>query len=553
MTRFGHTSSLYEMIAPASPSDTDLIRRAFARLDAGDARGAYEDAQSVLQRDRTSAPARMVLGRIAADHANWRAAAALFAEAAERAGDGAGRAAGWAQAARCLIALNRTGDARRAIDRAEAEADETASPITLDTLGAAQTRTGDLARAVRLFERAVAARPDNAAFRMNLGLARQFNGDLEGAGAAYEAALALAPDQARPLSALVSLRRQTAQDNRLKTLTSLFRDDDPDPARQQHLGHALAKTHEDLGDPVASLDWLGRAKAGRRARVGSPIEEDRRLFAASRETRPAHSGGARSEVTDDTPVFIVGLPRSGTTLVDRILSSHAEVVSMGELADFSTEVKRLAETPSPRVLDVETLEAARALDHSELGRRYLAAVADQARRAGEPAGVLRRIDKMPLNVFYAGLIHQALPNARVLCLRRHPVDSALANYRQLFATDFPYYDFALDLADAGRYYAMFDDLVGHWRETLPPDRFTEVAYEDVVADMEGQARRMIAFLGLDWDPACLDFHTNAAPVATASSVQVRSPIYSSSVGRWRRYGEGLKPLLDVLDAAGIAY
>lgn len=530
------------------PSEADLIRQAYACIEAGDAKGGYDRAQSILRRNRQSAPARMVLGRIAADHANWRAAAALFAEAAGLSADNAGRAAGWAQEARCLIALNRTDEARIAIDRAEAALDEGASPLTLDTLGAARTRTGDLAGAVSLFERAVAARPDSAAFQCNLGLARQFNGDLEGAQTAYEAALAIDPDQVRALSALVSLRRQTAEDNRLAALQALFRDDDPDPARQQHLGHAIARTFEDLGDPVASLDWLGRAKAGRRAKVGSPIETDRRVFEAARTT----TTGVVSDLADDTPVFIVGLPRSGTTLVDRILSSHAEVVSMGELADFSTQVKRLAETPSPRVLDVETLEAARNIDRSELGRRYLAAVEGQDTRTGVGAA-RRRIDKMPLNVFYAGLIHEALPNARILCLRRHPVDSALANYRQLFATDFPYYDYALDLADVGRYYAMFDGLVGHWRETLPSERFAEVAYEDVVADTEAQARRLVDWLGLDWDPACLAFHSNAAPVATASSVQVRSPIYASSVGRWRRYGDGLKPLLDALDVAGIAY
>lgn len=132
------------------------------------------------------------------------------------------------------------------------------------------------------------------------------------------------------------------------------------------------------------------------------------------------------------------------------------------------------------------------------------------------------------------------------------MDACLANFRQLFATEFSYYDYAYDLADTGRYYAGFDRLVAHWREVLPADRFTEVAYEDLVADQERETRRLLDFCGLDFDARCLAFHENAAPVATASSVQVRSPIYATSVGRWRRYGEGLAPLRQALESAGIA-
>ncbi|CAN5399006.1 hypothetical protein BH10PSE2_BH10PSE2_13370 [soil metagenome] len=544
------------MSPPPDTTEAATVRRAFAKLTVGDAQGAYDDAQAVLKANRQSGPARMVLGRIAVDHANWRAAGDLFREAGDLAAAGSDRAAGWAQQARCLIALNRQDEARVVADKAEAalrgepESPDPSftldTPHTLDTLGAVRSRTGDLAGALALFERASAARPANPAFLYNLGLARQFNGDLDGAEHALKAVLALDPEHARALSALVSLRRQTTESNALPALIALFRDDDPDPARQQALGHAIAKTHEDLGEATASLAWLARAKAGRRRRVGSPLDSDRRLFAAAKRTLAGH----RARIDSAQPLFIVGLPRSGTTLVDRILSSHPDIASVGELSDFSNHVKRMADTASPRVLDEATLTAATGLDRDELGRRYLATLARQP-QGGNGDG--RLIDKMPLNVFYAGLIHEAMPNARILCLRRHPVDSALANYRQLFATDFPYYDYALDMADAGRYYALFDDLAAHWRETLPADRYTEVHYEAVVADLESEARRLIAFVGLDWDPACLEFHDNAAPVATASSVQVRSPIYSSSVGRWRRYGEAIRPLLDVLDQAGIAY
>jgi len=159
---------------------------------------------------------------------------------------------------------------------------------------------------------------------------------------------------------------------------------------------------------------------------------------------------------------------------------------------------------------------------------------------------------MPLNVLYAGLICRALPNARIVCLRRHPMDAGLSNYRQLFATRFPYYDYALDLEHTGRYVSEFERLADHWATALPADRYLNVRYEDLVADQEGATRRLLAHCGLAWDPACLAFHENQAPVATPSAVQVRSPIHAGSVGRWKRYGAGLEPMAAALKAAGIA-
>src|SRR5262249_3757911 len=163
------------------------------------------------------------------------------------------------------------------------------------------------------------------------------------------------------------------------------------------------------------------------------------------------------------------------------------------------------------------------------------------------------IDKMPLNFFYAGLIAQALPNARIICLRRSPMDTCLSNFRQLFATSFSYYNYAYDLLDTGRYYIEFDKLISRWRQALPADRFIEVQYETLVAEQETQSRRLIAFCGLDWDDACLDFHHNEMPVATASSIQVRSPMYTTSVGRWKRYGDRVNALRELFDNAQIDY
>lgn len=495
------------------------------RLAARDYRGAHTLILAAIGADDTDARAWFLMGVIAADHGNAARAAELFEKAAALGTDDARIEA---YLARARMALSDAPGARDAVNRAISL--RPADPLTQDTIGVVLARLGDHAAALAWFEVATAGAPGVAAYWYNLGISREFLGDFAGAEAALLTSLGLDKEQPRAWWALTGLRRQTPQDGRAGDLEALFARSGQDAAATQQLGHALAKTWEDLGEPLKALQWLEQAKAPRRAATGYRSQADEALFEAAARAHLAPGAGAASE----RPVFIVGLPRTGTTLLDRILSSHHQVASAGELTAFGLALKRGAATPSPLMLDPPTFAAASGVDPRELGAAYLAATDGLA-----PPGKTRLIDKMPLNVLYAGLIHEALPEARIICLRRHPLDAVLANYRQLFATEFPYYDYALSLEDTARYYVMFDHLVAHWRARLPADRFTEVAYEDLVAGLEGEARRLVAFLGLDWDPACLAFHENAAPVSTASAVQVRAPLYASSVGRWKGYGAAL--------------
>ena len=221
------------------------------------------------------------------------------------------------------------------------------------------------------------------------------------------------------------------------------------------------------------------------------------------------------------------------------------MTSAGELTDFALCLKRMTGTSSRLVLDPETLETAGEADAAALGKAYRESVKASLGLEG------RFIDKMPLNIFYAPLILRAMPNARVICLRRHPADTVLSNYRQLFATGFSYYNYSYDLTHTAQYYAGFDRMVRAFAEALPADRFTQVHYEEVVEDIEGEARRLLDFCGLDFEPACIEFHRNAAPVATASSAQVRQPLYRTSLDRWKRYRPGIDPALEVLVAEGV--
>jgi len=524
----------------AQPSETHAQR--LIRAERLMADKVYEPAHAlcmeVLSIDPGAARAWFLLGVLAADHDNPGKAAELFGRAASLDLDDP-RAP--AQLARCLIALNRRDEA---LTQAQVAAGRgPADALTLDTLGVVYSRAGLHQRAIGYFEAAFAREPRNASFAYNLAASRQFSGDFEGAEAAYAQALALDPRLHRAWSSRVQLRRQTPAANFIRELEAQFAAAGADAERRLHLGHALAKTYEDLGEPETALNWLIKAKSAKRQQIGYDPRADADLFAAAQAT--FGPGDVATGDASDRPIFIVGLPRTGTTLVDRILSSHPDVTSAGELTNFGLILKRMTGSPGAFVLDETTLEAAGEIELRKAGAAYVQSVAPLV------AGEGRFIDKMPLNFVYAGLIHRALPNARIICLRRHPMDAGLSNFRQLFATGFSYYDYAYDLADTGAYYAGFERLIAHWRAVLPPERFTELAYEDLVADQEGETRRILDFCGLEFDPRCLAFHENAAPVATASSVQVRSPIYASSIGRWRRYGPGLAPLRSALEAAGI--
>ena len=447
-----------------------------------------------------------------------------------------------AQQARCLALLKREAEARAAAERAHGL--EPTAALTLDTLGVVWSRLNEHARAVDAFHGAVRAEPGNAGFQYNLAASLRFLGRFVEAEQAYEAAVRAAPTLYRAHSALSDLRKQTPERNHIERLLALLPGAAGDVDGELHLRHALAKEHEDLGDYDRAFAHLAAGKARKRRELSYSVEEDVALFAAVERlfderllARPARG------CENDEPIFVVGMPRSGTTLVERILSSHSRVLSAGELQNFGVCVKRMAGTASRRVLDVPTLERAAGLELAALGERYVEST--RPITGGKP----RFVDKMPLNYFYLGLIRLALPNAKIVCVRRDGLDTCVSNFRQLFALTFSYYNYANDLRDLGRYYVAFDRLMTHWERTLGA-AMLRLQYEDLVRDHEAETRRLLEFCGLPWEPDCLRFHENTAPVATASAVQVRAPLNDNSIGRWRRYSAHLGPLREALASEG---
>ena len=505
------------------------------------AQKAYQRAHALCMEVLKDAPgtaqAYFLLGQLALDHGNVAKAEELFGAAAKL---DPGHAGAFAQKARCLLARSERAQAVEAARAAAAL--KPADAFTLDTIGVVMSRAGLHGEALPFYAAACRVEPGNAGYHYNHGAALQFAGEMEAARESYHLCALADPGDTRGLPSLVQITRQTAADNDVATLEAMFERHSNDPDAALRIGHALAKAHEDMGAPGPALSWLARAKAGKRAQIRHDEAADQRLFETAIEMAAALRG--RRSDAEGQPVFICGMPRTGTTLVDRILSSHSAVTPAGELSDLAICLKRAAGTPSRLVLDPETLRAAPGLDLTQLGTAYMDSVRSSLGISG------RFTDKMPLNILLAPVILAALPGARVICLRRHPADTVLSNYRQMFATSFSYYNYAYSLEDTARYYAGFDQMVRAFEAQLPPERFCVVHYENVVGDLEGETRRFLDFCGLPFEEACLKFHENAAPVATASSAQVRQPLYTSALARWRRYEAGLAPALDILEAEG---
>lgn len=509
-----------------------------ARAERALSNKAYEEAHRIalhmLQGDSASADGFYVLAIIALEHGNFvKALEILDKLLIKHPGDCRLLVA----KARCLTGVGKNLRAAEVIDQAWALQPDDA--YLLDTIGVVFTRAGQHARAIAPFRAAIARDPNRAGYWYNLASSLQFSGEFTEAESSYRQALNLDPGYYRAWSALSALRKNPLSAADQEAIKTALSQQELEPDAALHLCHALAKQLEDEGGIEQSLSYLHRAKRSKERSLNYAFAQDQALFDAAIQSGQSQN---RSSLNSERPVFIVGLPRSGTTLIERILSSHPDVVSAGELSDFTIALKRLSGTPGALVLDAPTLFAGTQVNMRALGEAYLESI---ARR--QPTGE-RVIDKMPLNFFCAQLIHRALPNARIIAVRRHPYDVVLANYRQLFATQFNYYRYAYNLKTCAQYWQRFDQLLKHWQQMLPPDRYTEVHYEHIVQDTEAQARRLIEFLDLPWDPACLEFHKNEAPVATASSVQVRQPVYTSSLARWKKYLPYLPDLSEWLGA-----
>lgn len=528
------------MTPPAEPRPqaANLLVEARAALLQGDPGKARELALRALQMDAGQPEGRCIAGLAALKLR--RVPEAL--DHLHRAASAMPRHAPYAvHFARALAAAHRTGDALQVANIAFGLAP--GDPLLLHSLGTTFTQCHAHERAAVAFRQAAALAPDNPACRFSFATSLIFSGDVAQAEAELEACLALAPGHWHAHATLSRIRRQTPTHNHIERLLSLARDVGDEPVASMHANVALSKEYEDLGDFTKAFDHLVVGKAAVKTASGYTIDRDRAivdaLISAFPEPRTPPAGHPSAE-----PIFVMGMPRTGTTLVERILSSHPEVYAAGELENFGVALERLSGTNSPVMLSADVIRRAASISWETLGEAYIAST--------RPATCLkpRFVDKLPHNFLYAGFIANALPNARIICLRRNPLDSCLGNFREPFSETSPFHGYSFDLLDTGRYYLLFDRLMAHWRQVLP-GRILELDYETLVTSQEASTRQLLAYCDLPWNEACLHFENNQAPSTTASSVQVRAPMHRDAVRRWTKYEVQLKELRSLLTDAGI--
>ena len=419
------------------------------------------------------------------------------------------------------------------------EADRTLLAPALQKLGELYTICSRYEDAQRCFSRALALAPDDAACQFNVATSLVGQGKFADAEMLVDRLLAQHPRDYASYYTRAGLRRQTAERHHVDEMLALLKAGVPDAMGESYVCYALAKELEDLGEYGQSFAYLKRGADSRRSRLSYRVEEDERAIDEIVSTFTPHALAAASEgYSSNLPIFVLGLPRSGTTLVDRILDAHADVESLGEIADFGATLTRLGRGARDKL---DLIRRSVVMDMAALGRGYCDSLSSRGVAAA------RLIDKTPHNYLYVGLIARALPNASIVLVRRRPMEVCFAMYKQLFRMGYP---FSYDLGDLARYYIAFDRLMKHWR-ALAPANLVEVDYETLVADQEGETRRLLASCGLSWDERALTFHDSDRPVATASAAQVRQPIYKTSIGQWHRYEKQLAPLADALRRAGI--
>lgn len=425
-----------------------------------------------------------------------------------------------------------------------AEAALSAPPTNLPAvraLAAALTLCLRPQSAYGLLQTALAANPGAPDLQFNLAAVARFVGRESEAETAYDAVIGLQPERWDAYRNRSELRSQTPANNHVAELTALAAQTSA-PAAQIQLSYALSKELEDLGRRDEAFQWLERGARLRRQGMGYDVGRDiasvdaiigafDAQFCADLAPAPVGAGG---------PIFIVGMPRTGSTLLDRMLGAHPDIQSLDELQTFGLELVAALRAHAAGGAKSDAITASLALDAQALGEAYLAAVA--------PLRGQQRffIDKLPLNYLYVGLIAKALSQARIICAWRDPLDTCLGVYRTLFDEAYP---FSYDQTELGRYFCAYHRLMSHWRRMLP-GRVQVVAYEALTADPEATLEAVLGPMGLQLDPACLTPEANPHPVLTASASQVRAPVHRRSVGLALAYLDKLGPLSAALEAGG---
>jgi len=511
----------------------NLLKLAQAALTADDLPSAHKYLLEILKQDREHAEAFFLLAMIPLSTGNIDKAIELINRALKIA----------PEQSKYLVYLAKCsalkGDVKNALVLADKLDGVTlSSAILYDTLGVVYSRLGLHKKAQVKFTQAIALDDTQASFYFNLASALKFLGDFNGARNGYEKAIALKPNFYKAHTALTSLGNITKENNHIARLIRL-RATVNNSEDFLYLSHALATEYEALNNYTSAFTALDEAKKRRIKAIKYDFAQDQEMFSAIQATFSNPDIQFSAGHQSDKAIFVVGMPRTGTTLVERILSGHSKVKSVGELHNFELILKSIANLPQQKLNQKAMLLKAAESNLATVGQKYI----DSALAiSGECE---RFVDKLPLNILNVGFILKALPNAKIVCLARNPLDTVISNYRQIFSLNYDYCYYSNELASTAKFYAHFIELMKFWQKQFP-DNFMVCNYEKLVNNPEHEAKKIMAFCQLDWQQQCLNIQDNASPVATASAVQVRKPISNKAIGNWQKYDFCLDEVKQIL-------
>lgn len=508
------------------------IQRQWTRAERYIAEGQLPAARAALEGLLREAPrhvqARLLMSSVLLGQGRLRDACAQLLAAAETLPDDADMIC---TVAHCLLRVGETVAARACLDHPEIA--RTRSGTVLARLAHVRQALGEHEVSLALMDRAAATGFDNPDFRYFRSLQLQFNGRVREAEEELEACLRLGPTFGRASLTLARMRRQTAEHNHLDYIAKQLQRVEPGSEDHAAFEFAQFKELDDLGRCDEAWAALARGNALMYARQQHDPAYEREQFARIAACcTPALLQAPAARTEGPTPIFIVGLPRTGTTLLERILGNHSQVISAGELPDFPRQLRWATDCHGGSLIDFGVLERAPDVDYAELGRRYLAQTQWRAQ------GRRYYVDKLPPNYMLAGFIHRALPQAPILHMTRAPMDVCFSNWKALFGDAYAY---SYDLDALAAHYGHYRRLMRHWHDVMP-GAILDVSYAELVRDPDAVARRVLDFCGLAYEDGCAEVTRNRSPVATLSSAQVREPIHTRSLDEWRRYEAPLRTL-----------
>jgi tetratricopeptide (TPR) repeat protein len=500
----------------------------------GDKKRAENIYRGILKRDPNHVEAARMLARIAAENNHFEDAEVFLRHALSIAPDYTRLRV---DLVNVLNDLHRTEEALQHAEKVLELAPDMAEShvIHASALGA----NGLHHDAIEAYEKALQISPDRPAILCSLAHHLKTVGDQDQAIARYRESIALKPDHAQSYWSMANLKTFKFEESEVEAMRSLLASEDLSDESRVQIHNALGLDREARGDYDSAFSHISQCNILRRkVEEYDPVETetriDRNIDVFDEEFIQAHAGNGND---DPSPIFVVGLPRSGSTLIEQILASHSLVDGTHELFDLAYVARRIRGRSKKKGRFPDTLLNLQAEDWQAIGTDYI----ESTRRYRADAPYF--VDKNPNNFAYIGLIKLALPNAKIINAMRHPLDSCFGSYKQLFASG---QQFTYDLTEIGEYYLQYRRVVDHFHDVLP-GFVLDVRYENVVADLEKQVRRILDFCGLPFEDECLRFHETERAVKTASSEQVRQPIYSSSVNLWRNYESHLDELIETLE------